>query len=143
MNLVIDASVLIKFFIPEILYEKAAELLQQVESGGIQLLAPDLIYAESGNILWKKCRLKELNRSQVEQISTVIENLPITVVPSKSLFHLALVIAMRYSITVYDALYLALARIHESPFLTADKKLVAALANTEWNKYVLWLGRYS
>lgn len=142
MNLVIDASVLIKFFIPETLYEKAEELLHQVENGGVQLLAPDLIYAESGNILWKKYRLKELNRSQAEQISAVIEAFPLIAESSKSLFHLALVISIRHSITVYDALYLALASIYESPFLTADKKLIDALAKTDWNKYMLWLGTY-
>jgi len=32
-------------------------------------LAPDLIYAETGNILWKKRRKKELTRFQLEEIT--------------------------------------------------------------------------
>ena len=62
MNLVIDASVLIKFYVPEILSDKAEELLIRVEHGDVVLLAPDLIYPEVGNILWKKQRTKELER---------------------------------------------------------------------------------
>ena len=54
MNLVIDASVLIKFFIPEILSEKAENHHNQVAKGDLSLVAPDLIFPEAGNILWKK-----------------------------------------------------------------------------------------
>ena len=68
MNCVIDASVLVKFFIPEILSEKAEELNARVMEGDLRLLAPDLIFAEVGNILWKKHRRKELSRAEAEEI---------------------------------------------------------------------------
>ncbi len=140
MNLVIDASVLIKFYIPEILSDKAEELLTRMERGDVMLLAPDLIYSEAGNILWKKQRMKELTRSEVEEITDAIMSLPLKIEASKLLLPLAMDIGMAYGITIYDALYLSMARIFEIKMMTADRKLADAMAKTDLKGYVGWLG---
>ena len=142
MNLVIDASVLIKFYIPEILSDRAERLLAKVEKKEIDLLAPDLIYPEAGNILWKKQRLKELTRPEVEEITDAILSLPLIIEASKSLLPLAVELAIAYRTTVYDALYLSLAKVYETTMTTADRKLVDALAKTDLKDSVLWLGSY-
>ncbi len=142
MNVVIDASVLIKFYVPEVLSDKALYLLDAVREGDLSLLAPDLIFSEAGNILWKKHRLKELARSEVDEIADAIILLPVGVESSKSLLPLAAGIAMTYGITVYDAMYFALARIREARMVTAGRKLVAKMAGTDMNKYVSWLGNF-
>ena len=77
MNLVIDSSVLIKFYVPEILSDRAEQLLSRVEQRDVMLLAPDLIYSESGNTLWKKRRIKELTRSEIDEITDAIISLPL------------------------------------------------------------------
>ena len=51
MNLVIEASVVIKFYVPEILSDESAKVMSRVASGELILCAPDLIYPETGNIL--------------------------------------------------------------------------------------------
>ncbi len=140
MNLVIDASVLIKFYIPEILSDRAQRLLDSVGQGKVTLLAPDLVYSETGNILWKKHHLKELTRSEVEEITDAIVLLPLRVEPSKGLLPFAVEIGMVYGVTVYDALYVALSRIYETRMMTADRKLFERLATTDLKKYVAWLG---
>ena len=140
MNLVIDASVLIKFYVPEIHSDKAEELLTRVEQGDVMLFAPDLIYSEVGNILWKKQRLKELTRSEVEEITDAIISLPLKIETSKLLLPLAMDIGMAYGITIYDALYLSMARIYEIKMMTADRKLADAMAKTDLKEYVSWLG---
>ena len=140
MNFVIDASVLIKFYVPEILSDKAEELLTRVAQGDVTLLAPDLIYPEAGNILWKKQRLNELTRSEVEEIIDVIVLLPLKIEASKLLLPLAIDIAIAYRITIYDALYLSLARIYEIKMMTADRKLTDVMAKTDLKEYVGWLG---
>jgi predicted nucleic acid-binding protein len=140
LNLVIDASVLIKFYIPEILSDKAEELLARVEKGDTMLLAPDLIYPESGNILWKKQRMKELTRSEIEEITDAIVALPLKIETSKALLPLAMDIAIAYRITVYDAIYVSMARVYEIKMMTADKKLVDAVTKTDLKEYVAWLG---
>ena len=140
MNLVIDASVLIKFYIPEILSDKAEELLAKVENGDRMLLAPDLIYPEAGNMLQKKQRMKELTRSEVEEITDAIVSLPLRIEASKPFLSLAMDIAIAYGITVYDAIYISMARAYEIKMMTADRKLVDALAKTDLKEYVAWLG---
>ena len=142
MNLVMDASVLIKFYVPEILSDRAERLLTKVEKKDIDLLAPDLIYPEAGNILWKKQRLRELTRSEVEEITDAILSLPLRVETSKSLLPLAVDIAIAYGITVYDASYLSLAKVYETTLITADRKLVDVLAKTDLKDSVIWLGSY-
>ncbi len=134
MNFVIDASVLIKFYIPEILSDRAQRLLDSVRQGEVTLLAPDLVYSEAGNILWKKHHLKELTRSEVEKISDAIVLLPSRVEPTKGLLPVAVQIGMVYRITVYDAMYVALSRIHETRMMTADRKLFERLAKTNLKK---------
>ena len=142
MNLVIDASVLIKFYIPEILADRAEHLLAKVEKSDIDLLAPDLIYPETGNALCKKQRLKELTRSEVEQITDAILSLPLKTEASKSMLPLALDIAVAYVITVYDAIYVSIAKVYEATLITADRKLVDVLAKTDLKDSVIWLGSY-
>ncbi len=142
MNLVVDASVLIKFYVPEILSDRAERLLARVEEKEIDLLAPDLIYPEAGNILWKKQRLKELTRPEVEEIADAILLLPLKIEAPKSLLPLAADMAIAYGMTVYDALYLSLAKVYETTMITADRKLVDVLAKTDLRDSITWLGSY-
>jgi predicted nucleic acid-binding protein len=139
VSLVIDASVVIKAYVPEILSDKAAEVMSRVADGELVLLAPDLLYPETGNILWKKRRLHELTVAEVDEIVDAITSLPIKIEASRPVMPLAVTIAMQSGITVYDAMYVAVARIYETRMITADKKLVDALLKTEFSGYVQWL----
>ena len=140
MNCVIDASVLVKFFIPEILSKKAEELNARIMEGDLRLLAPDLIFAEVGNILWKKHRRKELSRAEAEEIVDAVVSLPMEIETSKALLPFAVDLGLAYGITVYDALYVSLAKVHETILITADKKLVEIMGKTDFKKHVAWLG---
>ena len=142
MNLVMDASVLIKFYVPEILSDRAERLLAKVEREEIGLLAPDLIYPEAGNTLWMKQRLKELTRSEVEEITDAILSLPLKIEASKPLLSFAVELATAYGITVYDALYISLAKVYETTLITADRKLAEGLDKTDLRDSVTWLGSY-
>ena len=51
---VVDASVAIKWFLPEIHSDAALPLLAHKHL----LHAPDLIFSEFGNVLWKRVRKK-------------------------------------------------------------------------------------
>jgi predicted nucleic acid-binding protein len=106
------------------------------------LFAPDLIYAEAGNALWKKRRLKELTQSEVGKITDLISSIPLKVEASKTLFPLAIDIAIAYEVTVYDALYLSMAKLYETQMMTADRKLFDLTAKTNLKRSVMWLGNY-
>jgi predicted nucleic acid-binding protein len=140
VNLVIDASVIIKAYVPEILSDKAEEVMALVADGELALLAPDLLYPETGNILWKKHRLHELALAEVDEIVDALSALPIKVEESRTVIPLAVDIAIHTGINVYDAMYVTVARIYETKLITADRKLVERLATTEFSKYVQWLG---
>jgi len=142
VKLVIDANVLIKLYVPEVLSRKADSLFRDAENRRIDLIAPDLIYPEAGNILWKKQRLKELSRPDVTEITEAILSLPLVVEPVKLLLPLAVDIAIGYNITVYDAAYVALATVYKTALITADKKLVDILSKTILTKNLRWLGTY-
>ena len=62
-RVVVDASVAIKWFVPEVHAETARCLLRE----GMTLLAPDLIWAEVANALWRKWREKELSAEAVQE----------------------------------------------------------------------------
>jgi predicted nucleic acid-binding protein len=72
-RVVVDASVAIKWFMPEVHAEAARCLLRE----GMTLLAPDLIWAEVANALWRKWREKELSVETVQEILTDFRRFPL------------------------------------------------------------------
>jgi predicted nucleic acid-binding protein len=142
LNIVVDANVVIKAYIPETLSERAESLFIKAEKTETSLSAPDLIYPEIGNILWKRQKLKELTVSEIEEISREILNLPLKIIPSKSILQLAIDIGIKYGITVYDAVYVSVAKIYETKLVTADERLVDKLSKTPLSKNIEWLGEY-
>jgi len=126
MSLVIDASVVIKWFIDEPLYAHARLLLETGES----LHAPDLVVAEAGNIAWKKAARKEIHAPQAQAIASALPDLPLSLHASGTLVDRALQIALAINHPVYDCLYVACAEMLGGMLVTADERLNRALAGT-------------
>lgn len=133
---IIDASVIATAFFQEELEEIAWTLL----ASDCSLLAPGMIIEEVGNVIWKKFRRKEIDENEASQLLTDFLHLPLQITPSIYLIESALEIAMKKDRTVYDSLYIALAVRTESVMVTADKRLINALAGSPLEKYVKWLG---
>ena len=53
---VVDSSVAIKWFVVEPYSAEAHSILEEYQADTLRLLAPALLYAEVGNIVWKKHR---------------------------------------------------------------------------------------
>ena len=130
--LVIDASVLIKLFIAE---EESREATAATKTADA-LLAPDLLWAEVGNVLWKYVRRGNLSASEAQQITADMLQMPIEVVASRELVESALAIAVETNRTVYDCIYLALAIDRKCRLATADLRFANALASTPFSKHV-------
>ncbi len=134
-RVVVDASVAIKWFVPEIHAEAARRLLRE----GITLLAPDLIWAEVANALWRKWRDKELVSEAVEGILNDFRRYPLRICSGESLYDVAWPVARGSGRTFYDSLYLALAMSNGCPMVTADLRFYNAVKDTPWGGSCLWV----
>jgi predicted nucleic acid-binding protein len=132
---VVDASVGVKWFIPEV-YDADARRLQ---NPAYQLHTPTLFDVEVGNILWKKSRRGELTRPNADFILGQLPLLPLTRHPEAPLLTVAFDLADRTQRTVYDCLYLALAVQLGGRMATADLRLCNALAGTPWAAFICWI----
>lgn len=135
-QLVVDASVVLKWFVPEVHSVAAARIL----NADVALYAPDLLGPEFGNILWKKVRRGEIDRDEADDIMNAFGSLPLEIRPSSVLLPSAFELAVALDRTVYDSLYLALAVAEDCPLITADAKFHAALAGTRLSGHVQWVG---
>jgi predicted nucleic acid-binding protein len=136
-RLVVDASVLLKLFFEEEHSEAAEACLARAE----KLLAPDLIWVEAGNVVWKKQARGEYSSNSALSLFRQILASRIAICPSVELAQEALELAMQFRRSVYDSLYLALAVKTNSMMVTADKRLVNALAGGPLEKHVAWIGK--
>jgi len=137
---VVDASVALKWYVPEPYSENALRLLESHLQGDLALHVPDLFLAESGNILWKKVQRGELSGHEAGEISRALLSVPKTVYPTEILLPAAVRLACALGRTVYDSLYLALAALVDCPMITADQRLYRALGGTEWSVLLRWVG---
>ena len=135
-KLVIDASVAVKWYVPEEGSEAASAILARGDS----LFSPDLLAAEFGNVIWKKVRKGELDQFEAEEIiGAFISSGPVNLRPLSVFLGAAFDIAIRWKVTVYDALYLAVAMEESCALVTADDRLVRGLRGTALEKNILSL----
>ena len=60
MTLVVDANVVIKWFVDENLRDQARHIFEYQ----LELTAPEFVLAEVANIAWKKARRNEIDKDQ-------------------------------------------------------------------------------
>lgn len=135
--IVVDASVGIKWFVPEV---QSAEA-RQWRSGPDELhtVADFFFELEIANILWKKVRRSELTRAEADLILDQVPALPIARHADAPLIASAFDLAERTQRTVYDCLYLALAVQLGGRMVTADQRLFNSLAATSWAAQMCWV----
>lgn len=95
-KVVVDSSVAIKWFVPQPSSIKALEILNEYRDGSLSLLAPDLIYAEVGNIIWKLHRFQGLSEPDAQAILKAFRLVTFVVTPSASLLDNAYQLAVTY-----------------------------------------------
>ena len=139
-KLVLEASVVVKLYVPEAGDEAAVVLL----ADSPLCLAPDLVAPEVGNVVWKKVQRGELSPDEAREIVEAFATAcPVELRPSLAYQPAALEIAQHYGRTVYDSLYLALAVAEDCPLIAADRRFAVGLAGTELSPFVRLLGSAS
>jgi predicted nucleic acid-binding protein len=91
-------------------------------------------------VLWKKARAGQLTGQEAARIVRALDQFPLTVFPSRLVLEGALEIALGTGRSVYDCVYVALAVALECPLVTADERLVNALAGGPLASHALWIG---
>jgi predicted nucleic acid-binding protein len=130
---IVDASVGVKWFVPEVLAAEA----RQWRNGPDELHIPAFFFdLEIANILWKKTRRAEITRADADLILAQLPALPLTRHPEGPVLPAAFDLADR---TVYDCVYLALAVQLGGRMVTADQRLQNSLIGTPWSSHVCWV----
>lgn len=132
---VLDASIAIKWFIPEVYSDAARRLVASNHT----FLVPDFFFPEVGNVLWKRVRRGEDTAENARQILADLNAVPVEVYLSQPLMPLALDIALQTDRAVYDSLYLALAITQQCQMVTADEKFYNALKTSSYASNLLWV----
>ena len=124
----VDASVALKWFLPENGSSEAENLLTAFLIGTVSLYAPDLLLIEAASALWRRSVvLKELASSDAKAIYRDLLTLPLNFQPSERLAASAFSLAIAHRHSAYDSLYCALAIEMDCEFITADRKLKVKL----------------
>jgi len=121
--IVIDSSAFSKFLIREEGWEKVVPYLDP----SVEPRAVDILIVEVSNVIWKYMEKYKLIKEEqalklYEQMMRLIKEEIIVIEPSVKYLQDALKIAMGYSITVYDALFLAQAKALNAKLVTSDRR---------------------
>ncbi|RLG83908.1 MAG: PIN domain nuclease [Thermoprotei archaeon] len=122
-KIVVDASVIAKWYLIEEYSNNAIKLRNDYVRGLIQILVPSLLEYEVLNAL----RYSGVyNSDELKKIGTSINKYGfMTYDLDNDIKDLAIELAFRENITIYDASYIALAIKFNIPLYTADQELVS------------------
>jgi predicted nucleic acid-binding protein len=133
---VIDASILVKLFFDEEHSEASVEHVNRTA----ELIAPDLLWVEAANVIWKRLRRGELTTDDAAAIVAEMLRVPIVTYSGFELVNSAIILAGATGRTVYDCLYLALAIRENVPLLTGDERLANAVKSGPFGKRIVFVG---
>lgn len=120
--IVLDASVLLKWFIKEPDSEIALRFRHNLLAGKGDIVVPDLALYEILNVL----RFKSgVNEEAIKSILPGLFELGLEIVtPSPRLLEESLHLSFATELSIYDCIYLALANELQVTLVTADKRIV-------------------
>ncbi|MBI4774515.1 MAG: type II toxin-antitoxin system VapC family toxin [Deltaproteobacteria bacterium] len=122
---VIDTSALIRLFVPDgPIPDGLDEFFQGVERGRNIAIAPELIVVESANVINKKRKAGEISEEESRQLLLDILAMPIRLFPHRPLIQPSFDLASEYELTLYDALFLALATAQGAIVFSTDEAMV-------------------
>ncbi len=120
-DIILDASVAVKWFTQEEHHDKAITIRDKFIKGEIEIIVPDLILYELANALRYN---PNFNSKDVEDSIQSILDLELTITtPMPSILQKAIETAFAKDITIYDSVYMALAQNLNCKLITADRRL--------------------
>lgn len=124
---VLDTSALLRMLLPDGPIPSGAEdALHRAERGDLLLLTPELALAEGAQVLHKKRQQRYINADEQKELLADLLSIPLQLFSHKPLIARAAELAHEQKLTVYDALFLALAEKFNASLITADAQLLHA-----------------
>jgi predicted nucleic acid-binding protein len=132
---VIDTSVAVKWYLPEVYQTEAQQFLDPRYDRN----APDFIHAELGSVILKKVRRGEINDEEGRRYQSLLATAPLLTQEALPLRAAAFEIALRIGGSLYDGLFLALAIQMGGRLVTADDKLYRKVRGGALAPWMLWI----
>jgi len=123
---VLDCSVAAKWLLPEPDRAPALGWFDRYAAGEVLLIAPDILLAEFASLVAKRNRRKQISEEQARQAFSLMTKCAPRLFDMRPRLFRALDLSLRYQLSLWDCVYLALALEHDCPFLTADRRLLRA-----------------
>ena len=126
-TIVVDASVAVKWILPEAGHELALQLQEQYQNEQLDIVAPYLLISEVANVLWKRHSRGDIGSDAAHRcLRQFLDDCP-TLLDAAAVSAAALALAMAHRRPVYDCLYLALALEQRCDLITADERFFNAM----------------
>lgn len=119
-KIVIDTSVIVKWYIKEANTSKALTYLEKYKENKIDILLPSVAALELANALYFSAKL---NNKILRKFLNNFYNLAFQIYPLNLDFILDAQVTMQgFDIAIYDSLFITLAKNENCKLITADKK---------------------
>jgi predicted nucleic acid-binding protein len=132
--LVVDASVALKWIVPETGSHDAISLILKY-----RLTAPDLLVVEAANALWARVRRRELDAIEARTALADLLAVPVAYTADRPLAAAALSLAADLGHPAYDCLYLALAMQQAAQVVTCDRRFADVVKAHPYLAQRVWL----
>lgn len=124
---VVDASVAVKWFVPESRSADAHDLMSVP-----RLIAPTLIRTEVASALSKKARARLVTVEHATEYLAVLPRFFNELVETSELLGAALVMANEIGHPIYDCIYIETAKRRNTLMVTDDLRLIEKLEHSAW-----------
>ena len=122
-QIVLDASVALKWFLKEDYSEEAGQLRDEYLSGTLEIVVPALVYYEITNVLRYK---PDYSIRDLEDCASSLDGMQLNTVSwNEAVGKISISLAYKFGITAYDASYLAVAHYCQCKLITCDEKLLS------------------
>ncbi len=118
-ELVLDTSVAIAWYLPEVFAEEARAWRRRLQEGRVSLVVPTLHFWEFANVLRTYVRRHELEADLAHEIYDVHLAAPLLTADPEPAGMLAT--ALDYDATAYDAVFIALTLARDAVLLTSER----------------------
>jgi predicted nucleic acid-binding protein len=127
-TVVVDASAAAKWALVEPGHEDAVRLWDSYGAGEIALIAPDLLILELASLLSKRCRRKQVSPTGARAALTLLLDSSPELFEARPRVPAAFELSIRFQISLWDAVYFALALEMQCGLITADVRLYNAIS---------------